>query len=586
MGTQASEPTGQKLPGTPADELAMMIQRARVFTNASGAAVGSVDPGTGEIVCRACSGSSAPDVGARMRVEGTFYGICIETGKELRCDNAETDTRVDTQAIRSLGIRSIVIIPVKVNNRVLGVMAVFSPTRYAFTATHVAVLMTMANRMAALLQEESATQPVPRNAVAPASEAPVIEKPPARPLIVPPSVPAPVAAAPAMAPVPPPAFIPPKVAAPVQVVPLAETVDSSRRTPVLGEKHDTARGSSNTAPAPHPGLPPKAEPLRAVPVDAVAPHAPLPEKKPERKITEEKSESFRPDSAPAVKFDLGTLDAAGGTQKQGNKFPLLAGIAVAVLIAGGAVVGYMKFGGSSVPTQAPLVQQAKNPALAQPAAAAPGTASGTVASLPAANPADGASTTPAPSAPVADSSTSVKPSRPSNSGNASGSARSGASERAENRKTEPVKNEKPQLKIEALSGAPSKIRAGGQEASAEAAPSLGIGGSGAQLSSLAHPVNNTKPAILSQSQMVPAQVIRSVPPVYPSFAKDRHLNGLIRVKFTIGRDGTVRNPKFVNGSAIFQDSAFAAVKQWLYKPAMLNGQAVEQEMEVILHFNQ
>ncbi len=589
MGTQASEPTGQKLPASPADELALLIQRARVFTNASGAAIGAIEDGTGEIVCRACSGSCAPDVGARMKVEGTFYGICIETGKELRCDNAETDTRVDTQAIRAIGIRSMVIIPVKADGKVLGVMAVFSPTRYAFTATHVAVLMTMASRMAGLLVEESGKAPGPQNFVPPApsvNEAPVTEPQPlVRPVIVKPSTPA--AAAPVMAPVnPAPAFIPPKVAAPVQVVPLAETVEAPRSTSVQqGEKYNAVRGSANANSSPQSGLvTAKAEPIRAVPVPVEQMPAPAPAKKTEKK-NEEKSDSFRPDAAPAVKFDLGTLDAAGGTTKQGSKFALLGG--VAVLIVAGGVGGYMKFRGSSAPAPAPSVQQSQNPASAQTATttAASGTASGAVASAPAANPAPGSSMNPATPAPVADLSTGAKPSTSASAGNASGSVRSSAPEKVENKKPEPVKNAKPQPRIEALSGAPSKIRASGPETPAEAAPSLGIGGGGSQLASLAHPVNNTKPAILSQSQLVPAQIIRNVPAVYPSFAKDRHINGLVRVKFTIGKDGLVRNPKFVNGSTIFQDAAFAAVKQWLFKPAMLNGQAVEQEMEVTLHFN-
>jgi TonB family protein len=584
MGTQASEPTGQKMPATPADELAMMIQRARVFTNASGAAIGAVEDGTGEIVCRACSGSCAPDVGARMKVAGTFYGICIETGKELRCDNAETDTRVDTQAIRALGIRSMVITPVKANGKVLGVMAVFSPTRYAFTATHVAVLMTMANRMAALLLEESGVQPGQQIAVS-ASEVPVTEpRPPVRPVIVKPSAPAPSAAAPAMAPEnPSPAVIPPK-AAPVQVVSLAEIVEAPRSTPVQGKKHDAARGGTNAAPAPQAGSA-KAEPIRAIPVPVEEVTASAPEKKPERK-KEEKSDGFRPDAASSVKFDLGTLDAAGATPKQGSKLALLGGVA-AVLIVAGAVWGYMKYGRSPEPTQVSSARQSQNPAPTQTATttAASGPASGAVASLPAANSVAGASTNPVTSAPVADSSAGAKPSTSSNPGSTSGSARSGAQEKAENKKPEPVKNDKPQPRIEALSGAPSKIRAGGQETPSDAVPSLGIGGGGSQLASLAHPVNNTRPAILSQSELVPAHVIRNVPAVYPTFAKDRRINGMVRVKFTIGKDGTVRNPKFVNGSAIFQDAAFAAVKQWLFKPAMLNGQAVEQDMEVTLHFN-
>ena len=58
-------------------------------------------------------------------------------GKELRCDDCETDTRVDTAAIRALGIRSMVVTPIKEENRVIGVLAVFAPTPSASVRTAV-----------------------------------------------------------------------------------------------------------------------------------------------------------------------------------------------------------------------------------------------------------------------------------------------------------------------------------------------------------------------------------------------------------------------------------------------------------------
>src|SRR5262249_36847460 len=155
MATQASDSIKHKTRATTADELAVVVQRAQAFTNASGAAIAIGEGGNmDEIVCRARSGSSAPDVGTALRVEGTFTGICIQSGKELRCDDAETDTRVDTGAIRALGIRSMVVTPIKDDNRVVGVLAVFAPTAHAFTITHAAVLKNMADQISVLLQKE------------------------------------------------------------------------------------------------------------------------------------------------------------------------------------------------------------------------------------------------------------------------------------------------------------------------------------------------------------------------------------------------------------------------------------------------
>src|SRR5215472_15185182 len=154
MATQVSDTGSKSKARGSSDELAVIAQRAQAFTNASGTAIALSEGSSDEIICRARSGASAPDVGTALRVEGSFTGLCIQSGKELRCDDAETDTRVDTAAIRALGIRSMVVTPIKEENRVVGVLAVFAPTAHAFTITHVAVLKTMADQISLLLQKE------------------------------------------------------------------------------------------------------------------------------------------------------------------------------------------------------------------------------------------------------------------------------------------------------------------------------------------------------------------------------------------------------------------------------------------------
>jgi TonB family protein len=199
MATQVSDTGKTRTRGTPADELAIIAQRAQAFTSASGTAIAISEGNGDEIICRARSGSSAPEVGTALRVEGSFTGLCIQSGKELRCDDAETDTRVDTAAIRSLGIRSMVVTPIKEDNHVVGVLAVFAPTAHAFTITHVAVLKTMADQISQLLQKERRSRdetPEPeshslvpvalaRSAVSTATPilpAPVVVKPAPRPV--------------------------------------------------------------------------------------------------------------------------------------------------------------------------------------------------------------------------------------------------------------------------------------------------------------------------------------------------------------------------------------------------------------------
>src|SRR5215472_17460170 len=84
--------------------LAALAHRAQAYTNASGAAIALPGETRGELICRARSGSRAPDVGSVLRLEGTFAGLCVQSGKLVRCNDTETETRVDLAAARSLGV--------------------------------------------------------------------------------------------------------------------------------------------------------------------------------------------------------------------------------------------------------------------------------------------------------------------------------------------------------------------------------------------------------------------------------------------------------------------------------------------------
>ncbi len=152
MATQPSDTRKHQLQSASlADELGVITQRAQTFTGASAAAVAMHDDATGDIVCMARNGASAPELGAVVSPT-SFTALCIQGGKELRCDDAETDPRVDIHAVRSMNIRSIVVIPVKDDKQVIGVLSVFAPVPHIFTITHVAVLKTMADQIATLVR--------------------------------------------------------------------------------------------------------------------------------------------------------------------------------------------------------------------------------------------------------------------------------------------------------------------------------------------------------------------------------------------------------------------------------------------------
>jgi protein TonB len=140
----------------------------------------------------------------------------------------------------------------------------------------------------------------------------------------------------------------------------------------------------------------------------------------------------------------------------------------------------------------------------------------------------------------------------------------------------------------ALSAAPSKITGipADSGAAPESTPSLNLGGtagSGA-LSALAKP-EVAKPSMLAQSNLEPVQVLKRVAPVYPAIAKQRRLAGILVVQATVGKDGKITNLELVSGPPVFRDAAFEALKQWQFKPAMLNGQPIDQSTQIRLAFN-
>ena len=283
MATQASDTANstasKRARGASPDDLAVVAQRAQAFTNASGVAIALSEGNADEIVCRARSGASAPEVGAALRVNGTFTGLCIQTGKELRCDDCETDTRVDTAAIRALGIRSMVVTPIREENRVVGVLAAFAPTPHAFTITHVAVLKTMADQISALLQKERRAREENPQVEAPRTPIPAIT---AKPVVVP---------------------APTQPQTPAQAAPPAVVIKPSSSGP---------RGAA-TAPA-------KVEPIKSAPLEVV----PL--------ATPPKKEEKRVDAAPRANF--GTFDSmAADEKKPGNRFMMIGVVAVLVIAA-------------------------------------------------------------------------------------------------------------------------------------------------------------------------------------------------------------------------------------------------------------
>lgn len=73
----------------------------------------------------------------------------------------------------------------------------------------------------------------------------------------------------------------------------------------------------------------------------------------------------------------------------------------------------------------------------------------------------------------------------------------------------------------------------------------------------------------------PAMLLYRVEPMYPALARQIRKNGKVELRALIAMDGTIQSLQLVSGDPMFVQSALDAVRQWRYRPTLLNGQPVE-----------
>jgi TonB family protein len=81
-----------------------------------------------------------------------------------------------------------------------------------------------------------------------------------------------------------------------------------------------------------------------------------------------------------------------------------------------------------------------------------------------------------------------------------------------------------------------------------------------------------------------AMIVSKAPPVYPELAKSARVQGVVHLAVIIAKDGTVQEIHSLGGPAMLIQAAMDAVKQWVYKPTLLNGEPVNVETTVDVNF--
>jgi putative methionine-R-sulfoxide reductase with GAF domain len=133
--------------------ISAITERAQHLTGATGAAI-ALRAGD-EIVCRARAGRTAPDLGVRLQTDAGISAEAVRTGEIMLCHDAERNPRVDLASCRRLGVRSILVSPLRYYRRTLGVFEVLSSSPSAFGERDVATMQLLSSMMVAAISRIS-----------------------------------------------------------------------------------------------------------------------------------------------------------------------------------------------------------------------------------------------------------------------------------------------------------------------------------------------------------------------------------------------------------------------------------------------
>lgn len=132
---------------------------------------------------------------------------------------------------------------------------------------------------------------------------------------------------------------------------------------------------------------------------------------------------------------------------------------------------------------------------------------------------------------------------------------------------------------------PKNIQGAARVAVVAACAALGLATCGTALAlgmhvSAASASENSSASKAPKQLTVPAAVmsqnlLNKVVPIYPPAAKKAKVQGTVVLSALIGKDGNIENLRVVSGPSELQQSALDAVRQWTYKPYLLNGDPVK-----------
>jgi len=142
--------------------LQLLAHRAQYITGASGAAIALRRDGKKDMLCRASTGTNAPELGALLSTEVGLSGESVRTKRALRCDDTQSDARVNREICQQLGIASVIVMPVVNDDQVLGVFELFSGRANAFEERDVSAVQRLAEMVETAVQLARFAEALPK----------------------------------------------------------------------------------------------------------------------------------------------------------------------------------------------------------------------------------------------------------------------------------------------------------------------------------------------------------------------------------------------------------------------------------------
>ena len=133
--------------------LRLVSERALAITGADGVAL-ALREGD-DIRCRASAGDLAPGPGVKLDPNSGFSGACYRSALIIRCDDTERDPRVDPEVCRRMDVRSMVAVPLRTEQGVIGLLEGFSRRAYGFNDSDVRSFSLLAELILAALRPQA-----------------------------------------------------------------------------------------------------------------------------------------------------------------------------------------------------------------------------------------------------------------------------------------------------------------------------------------------------------------------------------------------------------------------------------------------